>query len=80
MAACLVPEERGADVPPSVAAFAAPRALQTLGCCEMLSPTSLLGHGALQVPEGRGERLPFTTTLGHTWLFSPRSRVVTLSF
>lgn len=54
MAACLAPEERDADVPPSAAAFAAPRALQTLGCCEMLSPTSLLGHGALQVPGGRG--------------------------
>lgn len=42
-------------MPPCVAAFAAPRALQSLGCCEMLSPKSLLGHGALQLPGGRGE-------------------------
>lgn len=79
-AACFAPPERGADVPPSVAALTALRALQMLGCCEMVILASLLSHGAPFGGSGEGESLLFTTTLGHTWLFGPQSRVVTLSF
>lgn len=42
-------------MPPSVAAFAASRALQTLGCCEMLSPRPCLAMVPFRCL-GEGER------------------------
>lgn len=58
MAACLACEEQGADVPPSVAALIAPRALQAPGCCDMLSPHPSLATVSFRCPK-EGEEAAF---------------------